>query len=70
MELNVDFTIELFKAIPEFRSDNGKKNNYPEQHKCQDLIDALEKQAGCAFSCDCSVSNLLIILFKMPFIAS
>jgi hypothetical protein len=33
MQVNRDFTIESFKSKPIFRSDKGKKHNYPKQRK-------------------------------------
>jgi hypothetical protein len=38
LRLNNDFTVEPFKLKPAFRSDKGKKHNYPKERTSWDLM--------------------------------
>jgi hypothetical protein len=38
LRLNNDFTVEPFKLKPAFRSDKGKKHNYPKERRLWSLL--------------------------------
>ena len=50
MQVNRDFTIELFKPKPIFRSDKGKKHSYPKQRTHWNLACHGQTDANLSFN--------------------